>query len=124
LLVRTYATAFSDLQEWDIDFMPIRGDQKAKRLWIHTQISYAGKDPIKVSYLMRNYGEDVWKAYDVKIEGISLVTNYRNSFTQEIRKNGIDGLIQKMAKRNQEKSGANTAATGTSNVAAATAPAS
>ncbi|MCU7959782.1 MAG: ABC transporter substrate-binding protein [gamma proteobacterium symbiont of Bathyaustriella thionipta] len=119
LLVRTYATAFSDLQQWELDFMPMRGGGNNKRMWIHTEVHYANKEPIKVSYLMRNYGNEVWKAYDVKIEGISLVTNYRNSFSQEVRKNGLDGLIQKMARRNQEKADADAESHAADHVAAA-----
>jgi len=123
LLVRSYATAFSDLQQWHLDFMPVRGAENSKRMWIHTEVHYADKEPIKVSYLMRNYGNGIWKAYDVKIEGISLVTNYRNSFSQEVRKSGLDGLINKIARRNKEKAGDATNSHAAENVAVAPVPA-
>jgi len=44
---------------------------------------------------------DVWKVYDITIEGVSLVTNYRGQFSNEIRQGGMDGLIQKLVEKNK-----------------------
>jgi phospholipid transport system substrate-binding protein len=44
---------------------------------------------------------DVWKVYDITIEGVSLVTNYRSQFSNEVRQGGMDGLIQKLADKNK-----------------------
>ncbi|MEC9313732.1 MAG: ABC transporter substrate-binding protein, partial [Pseudomonadota bacterium] len=46
--------------------------------------------------------QDAWKVYDVKIDGISLVTNYRSSFANEIRSGGMDQLIKDLAERNKK----------------------
>jgi phospholipid transport system substrate-binding protein len=46
--------------------------------------------------------EKAWKVYDVKIDGISLVTNYRSSFASQIRKEGMDKLIEDLAERNEK----------------------
>jgi DNA invertase Pin-like site-specific DNA recombinase len=54
-----------------------------------------------VDYRMEKLAE-VWRAYDVTIDGMSLVQNYRNTFNTEIQKNGIDGLIKALAGKNQE----------------------
>ena len=47
-------------------------------------------------------GAETWRVYDVVLAGVSLITNYRESFTQEIRANGIDGLIKQLADKNRE----------------------
>jgi phospholipid transport system substrate-binding protein len=46
--------------------------------------------------------DDSWKVYDVVIEGVSLVTNYRGQFSSEIKQGGMDGLIQKLADKNKQ----------------------
>ena len=55
---------------------------------------------MKIAYEMHIVDDD-WKVYDISIEGVSLVINYRSSFAQEIRRNGIDGLIQRLAAKNK-----------------------
>jgi phospholipid transport system substrate-binding protein len=42
-----------------------------------------------------------WKVYNLKIEGVSLVENYRNTFNSEIQKSGVDGLIRTLTERNR-----------------------
>ena len=45
---------------------------------------------------------DGWKVYDVMVAGVSLVTNYRDSFGQEVRTGGIDGLIKSLKDKNKQ----------------------
>jgi phospholipid transport system substrate-binding protein len=56
--------------------------------------------PIAIDYNMEKHA-DTWKVYDVKIEGVSLVENYRNTFNNEIQRNGVDGLIKTLSERNK-----------------------
>jgi phospholipid transport system substrate-binding protein len=51
---------------------------------------------LSVDYVFRKASDGQWKAYDVVIEGISYVTNYRNQVDAEIQKEGIDGLIHRL----------------------------
>jgi phospholipid transport system substrate-binding protein len=44
--------------------------------------------------------DSTWKVYDVVVEGVSLVTNYRSSFSEEVSRSGIDGLIKTLKERN------------------------
>jgi phospholipid transport system substrate-binding protein len=44
---------------------------------------------------------DGWKAFDIAVEGVSLVTNYRNSFNSIAEQSGIDGLIKSLAEKNK-----------------------
>ena len=68
---------------------------------VKTQIVQPGGQPIPIDYSMEKSG-DSWKVYDVLIDGVSLVTNYRSSFNTEIQKSGIDGLIKSLSDRNSK----------------------
>ena len=104
LLVRTYSNAFHDNADQQIDFLPIRGKPKDDDVVIRTEIPQKGGFPIPIDYKMHlKKGE--WKVYDVVIDSLSLVANYRTSFNQEIKKSGIDNLIAKLADRNKEPVG-------------------
>ena len=100
LLVRTYATAFPQLSEWELSFLPLRMPPDATDVVVKTQILRAGAPPVAVDYRMRRKS-DGWKAYDVSVEGVSLVTSYRSTFAQEIREHGLDGLIERLASHNR-----------------------
>jgi phospholipid transport system substrate-binding protein len=99
LLLRTYATALHEFTNETIVMLPMRDDPASGDVTVHTEIRRASGPAIPVSY--RLYERDgIWKVYDIKIEGISLVANYRSSFSSQIRRHGIDGLIDTLAKRN------------------------
>lgn len=56
---------------------------------------------IPVSYKMRLKGEE-WLVYDVIIEEVSLISNYRNSYAEIVRDEGFKGLLVRMEKKIQE----------------------
>ncbi len=102
LLVRTYATALKEYSEQTIEFLPTREHDGGEEVTVRTQISQSGSPPIPIHYEM--YRKDsMWKIFDVLIDGVSLVINYRSTFSSEIRQNGVDGLIARLAKHNSEK---------------------
>lgn len=43
-----------------------------------------------------------WKIYDVTVDGVSLVTNYRSTFADQIRTQGMDATIDSLAQRNRQ----------------------
>lgn len=101
LLVRTYAQALIDYRDQEVEFLP--ADPAASdAVVVRTRILQSGGPGIPVSYKM-SHEDSGWKVYDVSIDGVSLVINYRASFNQEIRRNGIDGLIKRLANHNQSK---------------------
>ncbi|MCB1872793.1 MAG: ABC transporter substrate-binding protein [Chromatiaceae bacterium] len=102
LLVRTYSTAFTELQEWEIRFLPTRASDGGDDTAVRTQLLLPQVNPIEVLYHM-HLKEGNWLAYDVKIDGISLVTNYRTSFNRELRTVGMDGLIRKITVLNEKR---------------------
>ncbi len=99
LLLRTYATALSKYRDQTIEYKPFRMQDDANTASVKTIILQPGGQPISVDYTLAKQS-DAWKVYDIVIEGVSLVTNYRGQFAQEIRQNGLDSLIKKLSEKN------------------------
>lgn len=99
LLLRTYAVALSKYKNQTIEYKPFRMESDAITASVKTLILQPGGQPIAVDYTLAKQA-DSWKVYDIVIEGVSLVTNYRGQFAQEIRQNGLDSLIKKLAEKN------------------------
>lgn len=100
LLVRTYSTAMLEYTDEEIVFLPFRDDLAKKKVKVKMEILQAGGPSIPMALSMYLNKEQAWKVYDVKIDGISLVTNYRSTFAAEIRKGGMKKLIENLASRN------------------------
>jgi phospholipid transport system substrate-binding protein len=100
LLVRTYAKALNDNYDRQIDMLAPRKKKGGKQVIIRTEVQQSGGFPIPISYKM-HIKNDAWKIFDVSVDGISLVANYRTSFAKEIRKNGLEKLILRLADRNR-----------------------
>ncbi len=101
LMLRTYATALSKYRNQTIDFKPTRVQPGDTEVTVKTLIVQPGGQPIAVDYSLEKQ-TDAWKVYDITIEGVSLVTNYRSQFGNEVRQGGIDGLIQKLTEKNKQ----------------------
>ena len=98
LLVRTYTTAFTEYSNWKIRYLPL-DESTDRKVLVKTEILQSGGKPVAINYRMVQEGGD-WKVYDVLIEGISLLQNYRISFNDEIEQGGLDQLIAHLAERN------------------------
>ncbi len=99
LLVRTYATALLEYTEERIEFLPLNAKSGDSDVTVRTEIEQPGGLGIPIDYRMERQ-EAGWKVYDVTIDGLSLVGNYRNTFSNEIRQLGLDGLIDNLRQRN------------------------
>ncbi|CAB3882925.1 MULTISPECIES: MlaC/ttg2D family ABC transporter substrate-binding protein [Achromobacter] len=100
-LVRTYSGALTRVTSGTtITALPFRGDPKADDAVVRTLISQPNGQPVGVDYRLEKTSQG-WKIYDMNVEGIWLIENYRNQFAQQINQNGIDGLIQALNQRNQ-----------------------
>jgi len=102
LLVRTYSTAMLEYTDQKIDFLPFRGNLEKKRVKVKMKITQSSGPAIPMDLSLYLNKEHKWKVYDVKIDGISLVTNYRSTFTSKIRNKGMDKLIEDLASRNKK----------------------
>ena len=99
LLLRTYATALGKYRDQVIEYRPMQTDASEKNVTVKTQIIQKGGQPIAVDYSLVK-GPAGWKVYDITIESVSLVTNYRSQFSSEIRQNSLDSLNKKLADKN------------------------
>lgn len=100
LLVRTYSNALTQYRDQRIEFRPARFAPADTRVQVRTEVVQTGAQPIGIDYMLEK-GDQGWKVFDVIVAGVSLVTNYRSSFTQEIGRGGIDGLIRSLEERNR-----------------------
>jgi phospholipid transport system substrate-binding protein len=100
LLVRTYTTAFTQYKDQTIEYRPVKLAPGESDVVVKSLIKQPSGQPVSVDYRMEKT-DTGWKVYDVKIEGISLVENYRNTFNTEVQRNGIDGLIKSLAEKNK-----------------------
>ncbi|WP_026223410.1 MlaC/ttg2D family ABC transporter substrate-binding protein [Methylosarcina fibrata] len=102
LLVRTYSRAFIEFKEWSVRFLPMQMEPGATKVVVKTEVLQPGIQPVGVNYRMF-LSNGQWKAYDILIEGVSLVTNYRTTFTNEVQAKGsLAAVIDGLAKRNAE----------------------
>ena len=99
LLLRTYSTSLSQYRNQTIDVKPLKVATTETEVVVKTNVIQPGGQPIPIDYSLEK-GKDGWKVFDVLIDGVSLVTNYRSSFNSEIQKSGIDGLIKSLGERN------------------------
>lgn len=102
LLVRTYGKALLEYNDQVIVYLPMEGSEADGDVTVRTEIEQAGGFPIPLDYSLRQ-SDQGWKVYDISVDDISLVTNYRSSFARQIKKNGVDGLVKVLRERNQEE---------------------
>jgi len=100
LLLRTYSVALGKYKDQIIEYKPMRTEPDAKNVTVKTLILQSGGQPVAVDYSLVKNGVS-WKVYDITIENVSLVTNYRGEFSTIIRQNGIDSLNTKLAEKNK-----------------------
>ncbi len=99
MLVRTYTKAFMQYKGETIDVKPAKFSPTDTETTVRTQLLKPGGQPTDVDYVMRKSDEG-WKVFDVVIEGVSMVTSYRSSFSSQIEQSGIDSLIKSLADMN------------------------
>lgn len=101
LLVRTYSNALTSYRDQTLRYKPFKMQPGETDVVIKTEIVQPGAKPIQLDYSLEKQGND-WKVYDVIVAGVSLVSNYRDTFNQEVRANGVDGLIQMLVNKNKQ----------------------
>jgi phospholipid transport system substrate-binding protein len=103
LLVSTYTTALAETAASDakVDVKPAAVKPDQTDVTVRTVAKQSGRQPVAIDYRM-NRTADGWKVYDVVVENLSLVNNYRGSFSSEISRSGIDGLIKTLEAKNKQ----------------------
>ena len=98
LLIRTYGLALLNYTGKPVEYGKPQRSKDNKRVVVPSKAFPSSGRPLSIRYYMSKSGAQ-WSVYDVKIDGVSLMTNYRENFNSEIRKGGIDGLIQSLGRR-------------------------
>lgn len=111
LLVRTYSNALTSYKNQKIVYKPFRMNAGDSEALVRTEVIQPGSKPVPIDYNLEK-AEAGWKVFDVVVAGISLVTNYRDQFAQEVRNGGIDGLIAAIAGKNKSLAGGGARAEG------------
>ena len=99
LLIRTYSKSLQEFSDQTINFSPTDVAPGEDRAVVKSEVVQSGGSTIPVAYRVRLKDND-WKVYDISIDGVSLVTSYRGTFTQEVRKSGMDGLLKLLRDKN------------------------
>ncbi|MBM3360619.1 MAG: ABC transporter substrate-binding protein [Betaproteobacteria bacterium] len=101
MLVKTYGSALLKFKDQTLNYKPTRFQPSDEEVLVKTEILKSGAPPLPIDYMLEKDG-DSWKVFDIIIEGVSLVTNFRGQFVNEIKQNGIASLISKLAEKNAD----------------------
>ncbi|HWZ47925.1 MAG TPA: ABC transporter substrate-binding protein [Herbaspirillum sp.] len=101
LLISTYAGALSQVRDQKIEFSPLRASPTDTDVEVRSQVIQSRGDPIQMSYRMEKL-PDGWKIYDINVLGAWLIETYKGTFSSEIDKGGIDGLIATLQAKNKQ----------------------
>ena len=101
LLIYTYAGALSQVRDQKIEYKPLRADPSDTDVEVRSQLVQSHGDPVQLSYRMEKM-DSGWKMYDINVMGAWLVEAYKGTFSSEISKNGIDGLIKTLTDKNKQ----------------------
>lgn len=100
LLVRTYSKALTEYRNQTVEFKPFKMQPADTDVRVRTDIRQPGGKDVTLDYYLEKIGA-AWKVYDIEVAGVSLIINYKGSFSEDIRKNGIDGLIKTLQTKNK-----------------------
>jgi phospholipid transport system substrate-binding protein len=100
LLIRTYSNALTNYRDNTMNYKPLRMNPSDAEVVVRTEVTRPGQAPVQIDYSMAKTPEG-WKAYDVVVAGVSLVTNYRDEFNDAVKSSGVDGLIKTLTEKNK-----------------------
>lgn len=104
LLVRTYSNALVGYRNQKVVYKPLKMNAGDTEVLVRTEVQQPGSKAVQLDYSVEKL-DSGWKVFDVSVAGISLVTNYRDQFGQEVRNGGIDGLISTISTKNRSLEG-------------------
>lgn len=108
LLLRTYARSLHEYSNQKIKFLPLKPSGHPRRVTVRSRLIQAQGPEIAINYRLR-YDEGEWSVYDITVEGVSLVTNYRSTFATLIREQGVDALIERLRRKNAQTAATDSA---------------
>lgn len=99
-LITTYALAMGYYEDQLVEFEPVTKGFKNKRVvTVRAKVKDEGRPDINIAFKVRkDKRSNQWRAYDMTAEGISVLDSKRSEFGEELRKNGVKTVIEKMKK--------------------------
>ena len=92
VVIKTYAASLASVSGLEISYLGVQKGKEKRRVTVLTSVKSAGNPTVRIDY--RLYQKDgQWKVYDVVIEGISMMMNYRTVLAEKIRSEGIEAVI-------------------------------
>src|SRR5271154_2318467 len=104
MLIRTFSIALTNSRDNRMTYKPLRMNPGDTDVVVRTEVTQPGQAPVQIDYSMEKTA-DGWKAYDVVVAGVSLVTNYRDEFNDVVKSSGVDGLIKALSDKNRDSAG-------------------
>lgn len=104
-LLRQYADGVLEFDLGMIEILPFRGDLSDPRTLVRTVVTLDDGTEVPVDYGMVNRDKG-WQMFDVTIEGISYVRNFRSELNSEIQSSSLDAVIERLQKESGSKAGA------------------
>ncbi|MFZ6766919.1 MlaC/ttg2D family ABC transporter substrate-binding protein [Undibacterium sp. Di26W] len=101
LLVFTYSGAISQIKDQRVEFKPMRAAAEDTEVEVRSQVIQARGEPLQLNYRLEKLPAG-WKIFDINVLGAWLVETYKGSFSAEITKSGIDGLIKTLSEKNKK----------------------
>jgi phospholipid transport system substrate-binding protein len=98
-LLKNYGSSLAEFTADRMKVLPFRGDLASGQAVVRTEVKRSSGQVVPVNYTLRATPEG-WKAWDVTIEGISYVRNFRNDVGTEIEQRGLQALIERLEKEN------------------------
>lgn len=105
LLVSTYTRSLREYDDQTLKFLPLQAGADETRVTVRSRVTQDDGPDVPVEYSLR-HNDDRWMVYDIAVDGISLVTTYRSSFSDIVSREGIDGLIAHLEKKNAKNADA------------------
>ncbi|MDT8388088.1 MAG: ABC transporter substrate-binding protein [Thiogranum sp.] len=98
LVIKTYATALSGTSKLEIEYQGLQENKNPDRVVVLTVVSSSGNPPVRIDYKLHRR-DNIWKVYDVAIEGVSMAINYRTVIAERSSLEGIDAAIDSLSER-------------------------
>ncbi|MGV3742170.1 MAG: MlaC/ttg2D family ABC transporter substrate-binding protein [Burkholderiaceae bacterium] len=101
LLIHTYSGALSQVGDQKLQVRPLREPVSGDDVEVQSHVIQSGREPVQVNYRLEKL-PDGWKIYDVSVFGAWLTQAYKNTFSAEVNRSGIEGLIRLLSEKNRQ----------------------
>ncbi|MDZ7830035.1 MAG: ABC transporter substrate-binding protein [Halofilum sp. (in: g-proteobacteria)] len=105
LLVSTYTRSLREYDDQELEFLPLQAGAEDTRVTVRSRVSQDDGGDVPVEYSLRHV-DGRWVVYDIAVDGISMITTHRSSFSDIVSREGIDGLIAHLEEKNAKNADA------------------